>query len=216
MTENLFEAQYDLTKKSKLKKFYDSYKIFIYSSIIFILIAFGSITYYLESKEKKRILLSENYLQAKIYLESDKKEEAKKILKEIIFKNDNTYSTLSFFLILNQRLITDYGELSNIFNHILENNKFEKEIESLLIYKQGVLNSNYVDEAKMLTDLGPLLSDKENLWRPHALLLLGDYFISKNQNLKAIEFYTQILSIKDLHRDIYEQAKSRLSFIAND
>ena len=138
------------------------------------------------------------------------------ILKEIIFKNDNTYSALSFFLILNQKLIKDYRELSNIFNHILENNKFEKEIESLLIYKQGILNSNYVDEAKMLKDLTPLLNDRENLWRPHALLLLGDYFISKNQNLKAIEFYTQILSIKDLHKDIYDQAKSRLAFIAHD
>ena len=27
MAENLFEAQYDVTKKSRLKKFYDSYKI---------------------------------------------------------------------------------------------------------------------------------------------------------------------------------------------
>ena len=26
MTENLFEAQYDITKKSKLKKFYESNK----------------------------------------------------------------------------------------------------------------------------------------------------------------------------------------------
>ena len=39
MAENLFEVQYDVTKKSKLKKFYESNKIFIFS-IIFILVMF--------------------------------------------------------------------------------------------------------------------------------------------------------------------------------
>jgi len=36
MTNNLFETQYDLTKKSKIKMFYESYKIFIYSLIVLI------------------------------------------------------------------------------------------------------------------------------------------------------------------------------------
>ena len=97
MNEDLFQAGYDVTKKSKLKRFYDSYKIFIYSSVFILIIIFVSFSFYIGSKEKKRILLSENYVQAKIYLESGNKNEAKNILKETIFENDQTYSTLSLF-----------------------------------------------------------------------------------------------------------------------
>ena len=97
MTENLFETQYNITKKSKLKKFYDSNKILIYSSVLIITIFFITLGLYLENKEKKRILLSENYVQAKIYLESGKKLEAINILKRVIFANDSTYSPLCFF-----------------------------------------------------------------------------------------------------------------------
>ena len=53
MAENLFETQYDLTKKSKLQKFYDSYKIVIFSFIFVLVILYGSFGYYLKSKENK-------------------------------------------------------------------------------------------------------------------------------------------------------------------
>ena len=102
MPENLFETQYDVTKKSRIKKFYESNKILIFSSILILIILFGSLGLYLESKEKKKILLSENYIQAKFYLENGNKNEALTTLKKVIFANDPTYSVLSFFLILNK------------------------------------------------------------------------------------------------------------------
>ena len=67
----------------------------------------------------------------------------------------------------------------------------------------------------MLLLAKPLINN-ETLWKPHALLLLGNYFVSKKEYLKAKEFYTQILSLKGLHKDLYEQARSQLVFIAND
>ena len=97
MKENLFETQYDVTKKSKLKKFYESNKILIFSSILVFIISLGSVSFYLESKEKKKILLSENYIQARVYLEIGDKNKATDILKKLIFTNDSTYSTLAFF-----------------------------------------------------------------------------------------------------------------------
>ena len=54
MTENLFETQYNITKKSKLKRFYESNKILIYSSILIVVIFFVSLGLYLENKERKR------------------------------------------------------------------------------------------------------------------------------------------------------------------
>ena len=206
---------YDVTKKSKIKKFYESNKILIFSSILILIISFGSLSFYLESKESKKILLSENYVQAKFYLENGNKSEALNTLKKVIFANDSTYSTLSFFLILNQNLISDYKEISILYDHLLENNKFEKELRNLLIYKKALFSSNFVNESKLLETIKPLLNT-DTLWKPHALLLLGDYFMSKGENIKAREFYQQILSINNLHKNLYDQAKSQLVIIAHE
>ena len=215
MTENFFEAQYDISKRSKLRRFYESYKILIFSAIFISIIIFGSFNFYLTKKENEKILLSEKYIQAKIYLENGNKNEAIDILKKVIFSNDPAYSTLCLFLILNENLIEDYKELSVLFDHLLENNKFEKEIRNLLIYKKVLLNSHFVNESELLDEIRPLLNS-ETLWKPQALLLLGDYFLSKHEYLKAKEFYIQILSINNLPQDLYNQARFQLTFIGND
>ena len=215
MNENLFETQYDVTKKSKLKKFYEVNKILIFSVILILIIAIASVIFYSETKEKKKILLSDNYLTAKVYLENGDRNEVKNILKTIIFANDSTYSTLSLFLILNENLIVDQGELSNLFDHVLENNKFEKEVKNLIIFKKALFQSNFVSELELLDAVKPLINT-ETVWKPHALLLLGDYFASKKEYLKAKEFYVQILSLKNLHKELYNQARSQLIFITND
>ena len=215
MNENLFETQYDVTKKSRLKKIYEVNKILIFSVILILIIAIASIIFYSEAKEKKKILLSDNYLTAKVYLENGDRNEVKNILKTIIFANDSTYSTLSLFLILNENLIVDQGELSNLFDHVLENNKFEKEVKNLIIFKKALFQSNFVSELELLDAVKPLINT-ETVWKPHALLLLGDYFASKKEYLKAKEFYVQILSLKNLHKELYNHARSQLIFITND
>ena len=216
MPENLFETRYDLTKKSKLREFYESNKILIYSSILTLIIILVSYSYYQASKEKKKILLSENYIQAKIYLESGNKTEALEILNEVIFSNDPTYSTLSFFMILNENLVNDNNEVSRLFDYLLENNKFDKEIRNLLLYKKALYKSNYVEELKLLEETKTLLNNEESVWRAHVLLLLGDFYFSRKEYIKAKDFYIQTLSIKNLHPDLYVQANSRLAFIADD
>jgi len=215
MNENLFETRYDVTKKSKLRKFYEINKILIFSVILILIIAIASVGFYSEAKKKKKILLSDKYLVAKVYLENSDKNKATSILKSIIFDNDSTYSTLSLFLILNENLIVDQGELSNLFDHVIENNKFEREVKNLIIFKKALFQSNFVSELELLEVVKPLINT-ETVWKPHALLLLGDYFASKKEYLKAKEFYVQILSLKNLHKELYNQARSQLIFIAND
>ena len=215
MNENLIEAQYDVTKKSKLKKFYETNKILIFSTILILIIAIVSVIFYSETKEKKKILLSDKYLSAKVYLKNGDRNKVKNILKTIIFDNDSTYSTLSLFLILNENLIVDQRELSNLFDHVLKNNKFEKEIENLIIFKKALFQSNFVSELELLEAVKPLVNT-ETIWKPHALLLLGDYFASKKEYLKAKEFYMQILSLRNLHKELYNHARSQLIFITND
>ena len=215
MNQNLLETQYDVTEKSKFKKFYQNNKILILSSIIFIIVTLSSVTFYLYFKEKKIINLSNSYINAKVYLENNEIDKATNILKEIIFSNNETYSTLAFFIILNENLIQDQKELLNIFDHILKENKFEKEIKDLLIFKKALFESDSIDEVKLLDSLNPLIN-KDSIWKPHALLLLGDYFSSKNEYLKAKDFYIQTLSLKNLQREFYEYARSRLTLILDE
>ena len=216
MKNNLFETQYDLTKKSKLREFYETKKIWIYSIIFLIIFFVLSYSYYKNREESKKILLSENYIQAKVHLENGNKVKALQILKNITFSNDSTYSTLSFFMILNENLINDNKEISELFDHILQNNKFEKEIENLLHYKKVLFKSGYVDEEEFLNEVKPILNSKENLWKAHGLMLIGDFYFSKKEYIKAKDFYTQILAIKSLQPELYEQAKTKLINIAND
>jgi len=215
MDQNFSEIQYDVTKKSKLKKIYDSNKILIFSLLIILIFALGSVTFYFDSKEKKKITLSENYIKSRIYIENGEKIKAKNILKDIVFENDETYSTLSLFLILNQNLITDPNELLSLFNHVLESNKLQNELKNLLIYKKALIQSDFANEIELLEVIKPLIN-QETLWKPHALLLIGDYFVSKKEYTKAKEFYLQILSLKDLHRELYNETRSKLALIAND
>jgi len=214
MSDNFIETQYDITKKSRLLKFYESNKIFLYSTILFLIILFFFIIFYLNNEEKKKISLSNQYIQAKIYLEKEDKDEALKVLKNVVLADDPTYSTLSFFLIVNQNLITDYNELTNLLDHLLKNNSYKNEIKDLLIYKKALLNLKLLDESQLLEITKPLINS-DSIWKPHALLLLGDYFLSKKEYTKAQQFYSEILAISSLHKDLYDQANSQL-IISNE
>jgi len=85
MTENLFEAQYDITKKTRLRRFYDSKKNLIFFSIFLFIIFLSSFSFYIENKEKNKILLSENYVNAKIALENGDNIKALELLKQTFF-----------------------------------------------------------------------------------------------------------------------------------
>ena len=215
MNENLLEAQYDITKKSKLKRFYEKNRISIFSIILIVTIIIVSLSFYSANKEKKKTFLAESYIEAKILLETGEKNKAKDILKTIILSNNSTYSSLSLFLILNENLIVDQKELLNLYNHLLENNKFEQEVKNLIIFKKALFQTNFENESELLETAKPLLNS-DTVWKPHILLLLGDYFVSKKQNLKAKEFYIKILSLKSLHKELYDQARSQLMLIEND
>ena len=212
MADDLIEVQYDITKKSKMLKFYQENKILIYSIIFFILIIIGSTFFYLEKREKNDIALANSYIEAKIYLENGDKNKAKEILTNIIYKSNSTYSAMSLFLVLNKNLIDDKEELYNLFDYILKNKKFDDEIKNLILFKKALFQSNFSTELELLKIVKPILNS-DSLWRPHALLLLGDYFTSKKEYKKAKEFYMQILTIRNLQKELYDHANLQLASI---
>ena len=78
-----------------------------------------------------------------------------------------------------------------------------------------MFNSNYVSELEILEGTKPLIKDK-NLWKHHALYLLGNYYAYNSEYIKASEFFAEILSIPNLSKDFYDQARSQLSAISSE
>ena len=215
MNDDLLQTQYDVTKKSKYRIFYEKNKILIITTALIILISIGSTFLYLNLKEKKKMLLSENYITAIYHIKNKNKNQAKEVLEEIVYAEDKTYSVLSLFLIINENLINDKEKISSLFHHILENNNFDKEIENLIVLKKAIFESDYVDESELLELTKPIINS-DSLWKPHALLLLGNYYFFKDEHVKSRQMYNTILTIKNLQQDIYNQTVSQLSLIANE
>jgi len=215
MNEDFIEAQYDITKKTKIKKFYEKNKSLIYIFIFLTILTIFSSVYYLENKEGKRVSLSDDYMQAQIYINEGEKNKAKILLEKIIYKNDSTYSSLSLFTLLSEDLVTDNNKINNFFDHLLKNNKFEKEMENLIIFKKLLTQFDNLQESELLNISKPILSS-DSVWKPHVLLLFGDYFMSKEEYAKASEFYKKILSTKGVNQEFYVQAKKKLRKISND
>ena len=70
--------------------------------------------------------------------------------------------------------------------------KLNKNIENLIILKKSIFQSSFAKDADLLNTLKPLLSG-ETLWKPHALLLMGDYYLGNKEKQKAKEFYNEIM-----------------------
>jgi len=215
MQEEFTEVQTTTTFKDKIVVFYKKNKFLIFLSIFILLFFFLTAIFYLHNKEKKVQLTADLYVSAKIDLNNNQKDKAKDTLIKIIESSNPTYSALSLFLLIDANLITDERKLVEFFDYVLSNNKFEKEIENLIIFKKALTQSNHVDEIELITTLNPLINS-ETFWRPHALLLLGDYFFSKGELSKAKENYLKILSLAGTNNNLHDQAKYRLLIQSND
>ena len=87
--------------------------------IIFLLIIFSiifSFVFFKINEEKKKLIVSEKYTQAGIYLSSDNKQKAKELLEEIILSKNSFYSILSLNIILEKELESDQDKILSYFN----------------------------------------------------------------------------------------------------
>ena len=215
MNQDSFEIQKPLTTSRKVLNLYKNNKILIISISFIIFFLFVIFNLYLSKKENENLIFANEYVQAKVYVENNEKDKALKILNKLVLDSKSTYSVLAFFLILNENLIDDKEQLVKMFDHILNKNKFDTEIKNLIIFKKALFQSDFTNEEKLLSTLKPLINS-ESIWKPHALLLLGDYFVQRKEFLKAKEFYLQVLSIKNIDQEFYKTANSKLSLIKNE
>ena len=143
---------------------------------IIIVIFFTLITlYYLDHKKKeKNVFISNQFNKAQILIDKKQRDNALPILLNIIEENNNFYSTLSLYLIIDEELEKNQSKIEELFNKILSNSEIEKENKNLIRIKKAIYLSNYDEEQKILDELKPIINSK-SMWRKDALQFLFDY-----------------------------------------
>ncbi len=197
------------TKKEKVLNFLKNNKKKLFLLLIILILIPFSIFSYQIIKDKNKDKLSSKFNLAVSNYENGNKSEIKSIMKEIINNKDKTYSPLALYFLIDNDIQLTNEEVNNYFDIIINEINLDKEIKNLNIYKKGLFNSSFVSENELLLILKPVINS-ESLWKPHALILLGEYFLAKNQNQKAKEFFNQILNIENTNEQLKIEAKKRL------
>ena len=198
------------TRNEKIKKYFiDNKNKIILFFIIIIFLVFGVFSYDKYSvNKKKKISVSFNSITID-YSESNKEKTAKNLI-EIINKKDSTYSPLSLYFIIDNNLINDRNKINSLFDILIKDTSLDNEVKNLIIYKKALFNADNAKESDLLNILNPLINS-ESVWKSHALYLMAEYFYADNQNLKAKEFFNQIISLENSNIDLRLQAEKRLN-----
>ena len=197
------------TKKEKVLNFFKNNKKKLFLLLIILILIPFSIFSYQIIKDKNKDKLSSKFNLAVSSYENGNKSEIKSIMKEIINNKDKTYSPLALYFLIDNDIQLTNEEVNNYFDLIINEINLDKEIKNLNIYKKALFNSSFVSENELLLILKPVINS-DSLWKPHALILLGEYFLDKNQNQKAKEFFNQILNIENTNEQLKIEAKKRL------
>ena len=178
--------------QNKIKNFLKkNLKNLIISSffLIFIIISY---LFYNDIQKKNVIKLSEQYTQATIQFKQKKIEAAKQSLEKIIDKSHKFYSPLALYFIINNNLETDSLKIIDYFDKILKINSIDKENLNLIKIKKAIFLFSIGNEELVIKTLNPIINSN-SFWRNIAIILISDYFLSKDQKLKANE-YLQLLN----------------------
>ena len=177
--------------------------------ISFILIFIILILVYKEYEKKNLTKIADRYILTTVNYDEKNKEYFIKELKEIIKLNNKTYTPLSLFFLIDNKLIKSTNEINLLIDDVIKNSNLDKEIKNLLVFKKALINSDSNSENELLKTLNPIINS-DSIWKYQSLLLLGDYFFSKGENEKAKEFYNKILNDQNANQTILFQTKLKL------
>ena len=194
------------TRNERIKNFFFKNKKLIIAAIIFLVVILLSFFSYQNYKEGQKEQLANKYNSSIIEYENGDKSKIFSTMKEIIEDKDTTYSPLALYFLIDNNIINSDKEINKLFDIILKIRKLDKEIRNLVIYKKGLFNSNFEGENNLIKILSPILNTN-SIWKSHALFLMGEYFLSKNEKIKAKEFFEKILVLENSNPDIKLEAQ---------
>ena len=198
------------TRQEKIRSFFVNNKNKIISIIVILVIILVGAYSFDSYKTNKKKEISNKFNSTTLTHSENTKETTVKNLVEIINEQDPTYSPLSLYYIIDNKLISNQSEINSYFDILIEKTSLDKEIKNLVIYKKALFNSDQAQESDLLNILNPLINS-ESVWKSHALYLMGEYFYSKDQKQKSKEFFNQIANLEDANSDIKLQAQKRLN-----
>ena len=170
-------------------------KIFIYIFSILILF-FASIIWYTNKNKTKETIISDNFIKAQIFIENGKINEAKEILSDLVSETNSPYSSLSLFLIIENKLIENKGTILNYFDEIINSKSLKNEDLNLIKLKKAIYISDIAKEQEIIQLLNPIINSS-SVWKSHALKFLGDFYYSNGQLQKADQYYQLLLEINE-------------------
>ena len=198
------------TRNEKVKYFFVNNKnkfILLASILVIVLIGAYSFDNYKTNKKKE---ISNKFNSTTLTYSENTKDRTVEKLVEIINEQDSTYSPLSLYFIIDNKLVSNQDEINSYFNVLIKNTSLDKEIRHLIIYKKALYNADQAQESELLNILNPIINSK-SVWKSHALYLIAEYFYSKDQKLKSKEFFNQIISLENPNPDIRLEADKRLN-----
>jgi len=110
------DTESKLDFKNKLINFYKLNKVKVYISIIILLITLVIVSFMNYQSERKNKLIAERYVQAGLFLASNKKDNARDIYEEIILSKNNFYSILALNTIIEKDLISSNEKILGYFS----------------------------------------------------------------------------------------------------
>ena len=198
------------TRQEKVRNFFVNNKNKIISTIIILVIILVGAYSFDSYKTNKKKEISNKFNSTTLSHSDNIKELTIQNLVEIINEQDPTYSPLSLYFIIDNKLISNQSEINSYFDILIEKTSLDEEIKNLVIYKKALFNADQAQESDLLNILNPLINSK-SVWKSHALYLMAEYFYSKDQKQKSKEFFNQIANLEDANPDIKLEAQKRLN-----
>ena len=198
------------TRNEKIKNFFINNKKNLIVGFSILLVLIIGVLSMKEIQERNKIKLANKFNIITINFNTEDKQKTIDQLSEIINENDSTYSPLALYFLIDNNLIDNKEKINSLFDELINETNLDEEIKNLIIYKKGLLNSNFSTENDLLKILNPIINS-ESMWKSHSLYLMAEYFYSKNQNQKAKEFFNQILLLPNANDNIKIESQKRLN-----
>ena len=197
------------TRISLVKNFFKKNIKKIITLITLILVIILSYFFFDELKKKKKNKLAQTYNSIIFNTDKFSQNEIKVKMLEIINAKVDTYSTLALYYLIDNKIINDNNEISELFDKIISINK-DIELKNLIIFKKALYFSDKFTENQILEILNPVINS-ESVWKQHGLLLMGDFYFHKKQFNKSKEFFKKIVELKNVNPKIKIDVEKRLN-----
>ena len=191
----IFNEIDDDLKQDRFLNFIKKYKfifIIIFSIFFFIIIFTVVKNIIYENRAKK---YTQEYVIILSLINDKKITEAKERLEILKEAKINLHKVLAISKLL-ELSKENKNELISILDFAIKSN-IEKNDKDLFKIKKALLEFENLDEQQFLSLLNP--GDfKNSPWRVLSLEILGDFYLSKGQKIKAKDIYDQAVKISDI------------------